>query len=144
MSTPRILSFVAALAFVAGVPACKSSPTSPSGAFRTEVTLKPGEVTAVAATPLRVAFERVENDSRCPINALCIQAGDALVAVWVSVNDATGAEVNLRTSGGATADHLRAVVAGYQLSIGGLQPFRVTTSPIEPGDYRLTLVIERE
>jgi hypothetical protein len=144
MSTLRILSIAAALALVAGAPACKSSPTSPGGAFRTEVTLKPGEVTAVASTPLRVAFQRVENDSRCPINALCIQAGDALVAVWASVDNGAGSEVSLRTRGGATTDHLRAVVGDYQLSIGALQPSRITTSPIEPGEYRLTLVIERE
>jgi len=144
MSTPRILWFAAALTLVVGAGAC-SSPTSPNGAFRTEVTLKPGEVTAIASTPLRVAFQRVENDSRCPINALCIQSGDALVALRVSVNNGDGAEINLRTRGSATTDHLTAEVAGYQLSIGGLQPARITTSPpIEPGDYRLTLVIERD
>ena len=142
MSTLRTLSFAAAVALAAAVSAC-SSPTSPGGAFRTEVTLKPGEVTAVASTPLRVAFQRVENDSRCPMNALCIQSGDALVAVWVSV-DGSGSEVNLRTTGGATADHLRAVVGGYQLTIAGLQPYPATTAPIPAGDYRLTLLIERE
>jgi len=142
MFTQRVLSLAAA-ALLAGAAAC-SSPTSPDGAFRTEVTLLPGQVTAVASTPLRVAFQRVESDSRCPMNAICIQSGDALVALWVSVSNGNGAEVNLRTTGGATADHLRAVVGDYELSIGGLQPYPATTSPIPPGDYRLTLVITRD
>jgi hypothetical protein len=143
MSTPRILSAVAAVALVAGA-ACTSSPTAPGGAFRTQVTLKPGEATAVVSTPLRVAFQRVENDSRCPMNALCIQSGDALVALRVSVDGGSGADVNLRTRGSATTDHLSATVAGYQLSIAGLLPYPITTSPIAHDDYRLTLVIERE
>ncbi len=53
----RVLTVVAG-ALLAGVAAC-SSPTSPDGPFRTEVTLQPGQVTAVASTPLRVGFERV-------------------------------------------------------------------------------------
>jgi hypothetical protein len=142
MFTSRALSFVAA-ALVTAAAAC-SSPTSPGGPFHTEVTLQPGQVTAVASTPLRIGFERVASDSRCPINALCIQSGDALVVFRVSVDGRDGAEINLRTRGGTTGENLTATVAGYELSIGGLQPFPITTTRIEPDDYRVTLVIERD
>jgi hypothetical protein len=142
MFTSRLLSLAVA-AIVAATAAC-SSPTTPGGAFHTEVTLRPGEATAVASTPLRVGFERVASDSRCPINALCIQSGDALVVVRVTVNGRDGADINLRTRGGTTGENLTATVAGYELSIGALEPFPVTTRPIEPGDYRVTLVVERD
>jgi hypothetical protein len=142
MFSTRIRS-IAAGGLLVGVAAC-SSPTSPDGPFRTEVTLQPGQVTAVASTPLRVGFERVASDSRCPADALCIQSGDALVVLRVSVDGGAGAMINLRTRGGTTGDNLTAVVAGYQLSISGLQPYPISTSPIAPGDYRVTLAVERE
>jgi hypothetical protein len=130
-------------ALFAATAAC-SSPTEPGGTFRTEVTLRPGEVTAVASTPLRIAFTRVAADSRCPSTALCIQSGDALVVFNVSVSDRAGAEILLRTRGGTTGESLTATVAGYELAIGGLQPYPETTTPIPAGDYRVTVTIARD
>jgi hypothetical protein len=143
MSSSRVLSIVAAMLVVAGSAAC-SSPTSPAGSFHAELTLQPGQVTAVASTPLRVGFERVAADSRCPAAALCIQSGDALVVLRVSVEGREAADISLRTRGGATRDDLTAVVAGYELSVAGLQPYPISWLPIAPGDYRVTLVVEKD
>jgi hypothetical protein len=143
MFSTRVLTVVVAGALLAGSAAC-SSPTSPDGPFRAELTLQPGQVTAVASTPLRVGFERVASDSRCPADALCIQSGDALVVFRVSVDDRAAADISLRTRGGTTGENLTAVVAGYELSIGGLQPYPLSSSPIAPGDYRVTLVVEKD
>jgi hypothetical protein len=142
MFNQRVLTVVAG-ALLVGSAAC-SSPTSPDGTFRTELTLQPGQVTAVASTPLRVGFDRVASDSRCPAGALCIQSGDALVVFRVSVDGGAAADVSLRTGGGTTGENLTAVVAGYELSIGGLQPFPVLSGPIAPGDYRVTLVVQKD
>ena len=141
MIKTRILLACAALMFSAI--ACSSSPTAPDGAFQTEVTLRPGQVTAVASTPLRVTFERVASDSRCPANALCITSGDALVVLRVDA-DGRGAEVHLRTVGGTTGENLAVDVAGYTLTIGGLQPYPMSTDPIPQGDYRVTVVVTRD
>ena len=132
-----------AVALVAATAAC-SSPNEPGGVFRTEVTLRPGEVTAVASTPLRIGFARVAADSRCPSTALCIQSGDALVVFNVTVGDQGGAEIRLRTVGGTTGQDLIAEVAGYELSITGLQPYPESTTPIPPTDYRVTVSIARD
>jgi hypothetical protein len=131
------------LAFIAAAAAC-SSPNEPGGTFRTEVTLRPGEVTAVASTPLRVGFTRVAADSRCPATALCIQSGDALVVFSVAVGDGGAAEIHLRTVGGTTGQDVVAEVAGYELSIAGLQPYPQTTTPIPSTDYRVTVSIARD
>jgi hypothetical protein len=141
MSFPsRVCSLVAALLATA---AC-SSPNEPGAAFRTEVTLRPGQVTAVASTPLRIGFDRVAADSRCPSTALCIQSGDALVVFNVSVGDRGNAEIRLRTRGGTTGDELVASVAGYELAIAGLQPYPETTTPIPSSEYRVTVSISRD
>jgi hypothetical protein len=142
MFSTRVLSIVAVV-LLAGHAGC-SSPTSPDGPFRTEVTLQPGQVTAVASTPLQVGFQRVASDSRCPADALCIQSGDALVVFRVAVDGRAATDISLRTRGGATGDNLTAAVAGYQLSIAGLQPYPISSSTIAPGDYRVTLVVEKD
>jgi hypothetical protein len=134
----------AAIAVALTVTAGCSSPNEPGGAFRTEVTLRPGEVTAIASTPLRIGFERVAADSRCPATALCIQSGDALVVFNVSVGGSGSAEIRLRTVGGTTGQDLIAAVGGYELTITGLQPYPETTTPIPSTDYRVTVAISRE
>jgi hypothetical protein len=141
MLLTRVLTGCAALMLAA---ACSSSPTAPDGAFQTEVTLRPGQVTAVASTPLRVTFDRVASDSRCPANALCITSGDALVVLRVDVDGRGAAEIRLRTVGGTTGENLAVDVAGYTLTIGGLQPYPMSTDPIPQGDYRVTLVVTRD
>ncbi len=135
---------VALVAATAAATTACSSPTEPGGVFRTEVTLRPGQVTAIASTPLRIGFERVASDSRCPSTALCIQSGDALVVFNVSVGDRGAAELQLRTVGGRTGQDLTAEVAGYELSIAGLQPYSETTTPIPSTDYRVTVSIARD
>jgi hypothetical protein len=135
-------SFVAAA--VLGAAAC-SSPNAPGdGPFHAEVTLRPGQVTAVAATPLRIGFDRVASDSRCPATALCIQSGDALVVFNVSVAGSGAAEIRLRTVGGTTGQDLVASVGGYELAITGLQPYPQTTTPIPSADYRVTVSVTRD
>jgi hypothetical protein len=136
--------FLTALAGVLLAGACSSSPNAPDGALRTEVTLRPGQATAVASTPLRVTFDRVANDSRCPANALCITSGDALVVLRVDVDGRGASEVRLRTVGGTTGENLAVDVAGYTLTLGGLQPYPMSSDPIPQGDYRVTLVVARD
>jgi hypothetical protein len=142
MFTRSGMRWLAGAAF-ATVAAC-SSPNEPGGNFRTEVTLRPGEVTAVASTPLRIGFERVAADSRCPATALCIQSGDAQVVFNVSVAGSGAAEIRLRTVGGTTGQDLIAAVGGYELTITGLQPYPETTTPIPSADYRVTVAISRD
>lgn len=141
MVTTRLLIACAGVFLAA---ACSNSPNAPDGALHTEVTLRPGQVTAVASTPLRVTFDRVANDSRCPANALCITSGDALVVLRVDVDGRGASEVRLRTVGGTTGENLAVDVAGYTLTIGGLQPYPMSSDPIPQGDYRVTLVVARD
>ena len=139
----RRLALATVAATALGLTTGCSSPNEPGGTFRTEVTLRPGEVTAVASTPLRIGFDRVAADSRCPATALCIQSGDALVVFNVSLAGSGAAEIRLRTISGATGQDLVASVGGYELFIAGLQPSPETTTPIPSTDYRVTVSVSR-
>ena len=74
----RTLStFVFTTLIAASIAACSSSPTAPTNP--TVVTMAPGQSTQVGALSLK--FIGVTIDTRCPANALCIQVGDAFVAL---------------------------------------------------------------
>ena len=65
------------------VTACsEKSPAAPSPVSR-EVVLAPGQTAAVAEAGITLRFEGVSGDSRCPIDAICITGGDALVQIAV-------------------------------------------------------------
>ena len=51
--------------------------------------LKVGESARVGDDRVGVTFEAVKSDSRCPIDAICITAGEAVVALRFSVDGRT-------------------------------------------------------
>src|SRR5215204_6308122 len=73
----NLSTFVFTTLLAASIAACASSPTAP--ADPAIVTMAPGQSTQVGA--LSVKFVGVTRDTRCPANALCIQAGDVFVAL---------------------------------------------------------------
>ena len=81
------------------------------------VLLGVGETAAVMPGPVRVRFVGV-NDSRCPSDVVCVQAGDAMVVLHFS---GAGAE---------RADTLYLVrpprsvaYGGYRFDVGDVQPY---------------------
>lgn len=61
---------------------CAGSPTQPSR-FGQPIELRRG-TSAILPEGLKVAFDDVRSDSRCPMDAICVWAGDATVAVSLS------------------------------------------------------------
>ena len=72
---PRVL----ALLFVLSIAGC-SSPTSPDAVLGKPFELKTG-ATSELPDGSQLTFSRVVSDSRCPIDAICISAGDAEISV---------------------------------------------------------------
>ncbi len=112
--------------------ACDSGPaTAPSEvAAGQEFTLAPG--TAALADGLRVGFERVVSDSRCPADVVCAWAGEVVVEV---------------SAGGGDARQLRPgesfTTGGHRVRLVRVEPYPASASPIAPQDYRATLVVDR-
>ena len=79
----RIFTIIAVLCggVIAG---CAGNPTQPSQfALGESFELRPG-ASAILQGGLTITFDRVESDSRCPMDALCVWAGDAIVIVSLS------------------------------------------------------------
>jgi hypothetical protein len=136
-----MLRFVLPLVFLA---ACASggveSPTTPS--VNEEFTLRPGQTAAVTGTALRITFEAVRDDSRCPTDVTCIWEGDATVVLKVKV-DSDEAVRELHTNEGG--ERSRKVPAGdFTITLQRLDPAPRSTQPIEASAYRATLKVARE
>jgi hypothetical protein len=86
-----------------------------------------------------IQFTGVTGDSRCPADAVCIQGGDALVAVRISGGGDT-ASFELHTGDAARASVTH---RGYRITLVSLQPYPFSSGPITAADYRATLTVTR-
>ena len=110
-----------ALAACATVPAAPASPTAALGQW-------------AYADGLRVRPLAIVEDSRCPINALCVWAGRLVVrteirgGAWREVRD-----LELRKPVG---------IADGQLTLTEAAPSKIADQPLDPKAYRFTFAFE--
>ncbi len=77
---------------------CKESPTAPSDAqLGDPFDLRVGE-SAVLPGDLTMSFARVVSDSRCPADVICIAAGEARLALRLSVGSDAPVEREVRVA----------------------------------------------
>jgi len=88
---------------------------------------------------LTITFDRVASDSRCPMNALCIWAGDAVVAVSILGSGGGPVQRQLHTQDGSEASYL-----AYSIKLLALAPYPRTDRQILPEDYVATLTVARK
>lgn len=105
----------------------------------TEFQLAPGETAAVRETPLTITFRSVAEDSRCPIDVVCIRAGNARVRLEVRENG-TAHEVALNTG----EEPRSAVFANLTVHLTSLLPAPRAAAPTAPGAYRAGFRVVRE
>ena len=86
---------------------------------------------------LQITFERVPSDSRCPMDALCIRAGEALVALTLSQDGRNVVGRELRTDGASS----ETTYQGYSIKLIALAPYPRSDRQILPEDYVATLAV---
>lgn len=121
---------------VVGLVAC-ASPTAPTpeAPIGQEFTMRPRTTLYIEGTSTAFSFQQVVSDSRCPLDALCIQPGEAVVGF--GVGSESSAFVG-RLSTRATQPFSWGI---YQLRLVRLEPYPRTTLTIGPDDYRATFLI---
>lgn len=90
---------------------------------------------------MSVMFNGVVDDSRCPKNVNCFQAGRALVAFTLERNQRLGMfQLSTNPPDGRT----RAFFQGYALELLGVNPYpEAPDIKIAPRDYRVTIVLKQ-
>jgi hypothetical protein len=129
MSWPALLlTFGSMFALACG----GDSSSGPSAALGQPTELAPGQTAQVG--PLRVTFTGVRDDSRCPVDVVCVWEGDAVAKVELS--QPTGA---VETHELHTSSPRATTYGGYRVELVRLDPAPRSTQPIPPERYRLVV-----
>jgi hypothetical protein len=124
------------LAVTAG---CASrTPTAPGGPLSVQVVLAPGDSIQIQGTAVRLRFQGVTDDSRCPGDALCIWGGDAQVRIDVVPSRTPPATYDLHTATQQPVRH-----QDLTIDLVELAPYPFSSRRIAPNDYRATFRITR-
>lgn len=118
------------------VAAC-SGPTAPDRVPKGEpFDLRVGE-SALTTDDLRIKFDTVRSDSRCPMDALCVRAGEAVIAVTLSLAGEAAIGRELQT----VPDKSRTTYTRFTITLSSLAPYPRSDRQIQPNDYLATFVV---
>jgi uncharacterized repeat protein (TIGR01451 family) len=102
--------------------------------------LKIGEAALVKSEKLRFRFLEVSEDSRCPLDVVCVWEGQATVVAGLTVEGKDPVEISLTLRAGH--DQLATEEVGeYAVNLVGLDPYPISTRPTQPADYIATFLI---
>ena len=138
--------FPAVLTLLLGFAACTpggrlETPSQPRVELGQEFTLKPGQSASLPDDALRVRFDSVSNDSRCPRGVTCIWEGDAVVSISASRGNAAPNRHELHTSGQFARE---ASEGPFRIALVKLDPLPVEGTNVDPQQYVATLRVARE
>ncbi|MDB4907125.1 MAG: hypothetical protein JWO05_1909 [Gemmatimonadetes bacterium] len=85
-----------------------------------------------------LAFQRIENESRCATNVTCVWAGDAAGSFVMRVEKAQLTPV-LHTN----LEPRQADLGGYEVRLLDVTPYPVNGQVIAPGSYKARVVVNR-
>lgn len=102
-----------------------------------EFELRPGETGVVEGANVRVRFDRVRQDSRCPVDVQCVWAGDAELdlRVWTSAGDSADAVVH------SGVEPRAAPVGDLEVRLESLLPQPTSGTSIAQSDYVARFVV---
>jgi hypothetical protein len=86
-----------------------------------------------------ILFEDVTEDSRCPVDVVCVWQGNAAVVLGLTMGSGPTVPFTVNTG----VDPQSVVHGGYRVTLVGLLPAPVSTSPIDRDDYDAILRVER-
>ena len=116
---------------------CSGGPTQPDRVPKGEpFDLRVGD-SALTTDDVRVRFDTVRSDSRCPTGAFCVRAGEAVIALTVGRTGQVPVGRELDTTPARSFTTFEA----FTITLSSLQPYPQSGRQIQPGDYVATLVV---
>jgi hypothetical protein len=125
------------IALAAVIAAACWSPTSPDAVAGKPFDLKVGS-TATLPDGLRIKFDHVTADSRCPSDVQCVRAGEAIIVVSLVMSNGSPETREMRTD--ATGSQIS--YADHTIQLTALAPSPRSTPPIDPRNYVATFVVQ--
>jgi hypothetical protein len=130
------MSFLIASLFVSAAAVRCDSQTVTQHQLGVPFTMRFGESTRL--NDLKLTFRRVEHDTRCPIDAQCITAGDAEITLEIE-QGGKAAVASLNTMAGPK----KAEWNGYSIALVGISPSPRPVVPVKR-HYRVKILVTRQ
>lgn len=141
MSTTRFFRLMLALILIPASlgAACGDSPTEPTTVpLGQPFDLRAGQ-SAVVPGGLKVTFDRVVSDSRCPLDAICVWAGEAVLALKLARGAEAPVERELRAdSASPEISHLE-----YRIKAIRIAPYPRSNQKTPSEEFVATLSVSR-
>jgi hypothetical protein len=100
-------------------------------------TIKVGEQVEIKDANLRITFNSVEEDSRCPVDVVCAWAGNAKLNMEVKRSKKKYVSASLNTTLNPRDIHYK----GYTIKLLRVSPDRKVNVPPDPADYEATIIV---
>lgn len=110
-----------------------------SAAGNETVIVKRGQQKTAAKGEITIKFVSVTEDSRCPVDANCIWAGNAAVQVKVTTRGRGTKMMTMNTNSGPQGDQFN----GWAINLTSLTPAPKSTKATNPKSYTATFSIQR-
>jgi hypothetical protein len=119
---------------------CNQTLPSATAKLGQEFQLNIGQSATLSDAELKVKFDDVIEDSRCPGDVVCIWAGRVSCMMEITIDNAINKTV--LTQSGLTGDYTTEQFQQYQLQFR-VEPYPRTDTEIKDSDYRLLLTITK-
>jgi hypothetical protein len=133
----RAWSVTAALAFSLACASPFEASTAPAAPLDQPVKLGMSQSRSFDAGRLELGIREVLEDSRCPADVVCIQAGRGRLAAWTRTESGRR-EIELRTDARPPQ-----AVDGYTVEVTALEPYPYSNVRIDPRQYVATVIVRR-
>lgn len=101
--------------------------------------LRVGETATIGEELLVVGFSGVTSDSRCPVDVVCVWAGEATLRLTLRRLPQEAQDVvEVKTPSAPEARY-----DGYTIEVSALRPLPRAASPTDPSSYVATLSVRR-
>ena len=115
-----------------------AGPTQPDRVPKNEpFDLRLGE-SALTTDDIRIKFDTVRSDSRCPSDVNCVRAGEAVIALTLSKEG----EIPVGRELDTTPARSSTTFLNFTITLSQLQPYPRSDRPIQPGDYIATFIVQ--
>ncbi len=120
-----------------------STPASPGeikASLGQEFTLAVGQTATISGEDLKLKFDSVTADSRCPKGVQCVWAGEAKVQLLITSNNSTSQVIYTLSAG---SDAVSQDFFNQYKTIFKLDPYPEAGKQIAAGDYKLTMTVTK-
>lgn len=127
---------------------CRTAPAAPPDPVQARLgevfTLSGGQQAEIADEGLRVTFDQVLADSRCPSQVDCAWTGEARIAVLVQQGTTPPETVEFNTNPAPGQTNKVGTVGPYTVELTSLDPYPETPADIPFPDYRAALLVTKQ